>query len=113
MAVQKTETVELHNAVLEPELKQKSEQYGSLVTQLNTSMADKAELQIVLHEKQEQLAATKTKISLLELEILHLQKTMEQERANAKKESDAVDILIVDNKAKLQETRTENSVMRK
>jgi hypothetical protein len=35
------------------------------------------------------------KISLLELEILHLQKTMEQERANAKKESDAVDILIV------------------
>lgn len=29
--------------IARPELKQKSEQYGNLVSQLNTTMADKAE----------------------------------------------------------------------
>ena len=64
LAIQRKETVELHNAVLEyslvniqlilmqtqssclfsrPELKEKSELYNKLVSQLNTTMADKAE----------------------------------------------------------------------
>ncbi|XP_062503281.1 myosin-9-like [Corticium candelabrum] len=113
LAIQRKETVELHNAVLEPELKEKSELYNKLVSQLNTTMADKAEVQILLNEKQDQLAATRKKIALVESEMLHLDKTMDMGRKEASRETESLESYIATNKVKVQETRMENAAMRK
>lgn len=106
--VKKHEVLDLHNDMLIPDLKKIKTDHEDKVKKLNEKMSERASMQILLNETDDQLKTTNDRISSLESEISILEEELKQRIDEVNKEKDKLLKTLDVTKVKLNEQNRNN-----
>uniref|UniRef100_A0A2C9KTL3 Uncharacterized protein n=1 Tax=Biomphalaria glabrata TaxID=6526 RepID=A0A2C9KTL3_BIOGL len=104
----KTEELERHNTILQPEKELLHQQHEEIISQLNQKMADKAMMQIALNETRDKVRQTNQDIEDIEDAILQLKEDLIQERTDARQEKKQLKQSVMETQQKTKEQKEQN-----